>query len=66
VDVFGGVADIDAVLGVELHGAQGEAEWGRVGLFFWGITAADVGGEGAQETEVAELAQDAITVAAGD
>ena len=66
LQVLGGVADIDGFARFELHVAQGQAQWSGMGFAKAGVAAADVGGEVVPQSEVAELAVDAVAIAAGD
>src|SRR5580704_7933181 len=61
-----GVADVDAGAGFQAHLLEGEAQWSGMRFFLQSVTGADASGESAGQAEVAELAQDADTVAAGN
>ena len=65
-EIFGRIADVNAGGGIQRHLAQGETQRGRMRLAVTCVSAADVRREEIGELEEAQLAHDAVAVAAGD
>ena len=66
LEIFGGIADVDASGGIQAHLAQGETQRGGMRLAVTCVSTADVRSEEIGELEEAQLAHDAVAVAAGD
>ena len=66
LEIFRGIADVNAGGGIQAHLAQGESQRGRMRLAITCVSAADMRGEEVRKFEEAQLADDAIAVAAGD
>jgi hypothetical protein len=64
--IFGRIADINTGGGIQGHLPQGETQRGRMRLAVACVSAADVRREEISELEEAQLAHDAVAVAAGD
>jgi hypothetical protein len=64
--IFGGVANVDTLLGLRAEPLEREAQRGGVGLFVRDVFAGDECGEVWPEIEFAELATDARAISIGD
>ena len=65
-EIFWRIADINAGGGIQGHLAQRETQRGRMRLAVTCVSAADMRGEEIGELEEAQLADDAIAIAAGN
>ncbi len=66
LEIFRGIAHVNAGGGIQGHLAQSETQRGRMRLAVTCVSAADMRGEEIGEFEEAQLADDAIAIAAGD
>jgi len=64
--IFRGIADVNTGGGIQAHLAQGKTQRGRMRLAVVCVSTADMRREEIGELEEAQLAYDAVVVAAGD
>src|SRR6266404_509277 len=65
LQVFWGVTDVDTFGWTQRHAAKCETKRGRIGFAESGIATADAGSELIPQTELAQLAVYAVTIATG-